>query len=140
MQSKLSKEVYRCKDIVHISKAMETELGYIKEVLSNPKKYDIKTPIAHMINRVPEYISYGDASLKAAGGFSQGKVWWHIERPKEIKVLTLKNLVVTRKCKNTSKLISINLLEFVVVIINYAATTYLFMTYEKEYGYATLLN
>ena len=48
--------------------------------------------------------------------------------------------MVTRKCKNTSKLISINLLEFVVEIINYAATTYLFKTYEKEYEYATLLN
>ena len=75
---KVSIEVYRCKEIVHIRKAMKTELGYIKEVLSNPKKYDLKTPIAHIINRVLEYILYGDASLEAAGGFSEGNFWWYI--------------------------------------------------------------
>ena len=140
VQSKLSREVYRCKEIVHISKAMKRELGYIKDVLSNPKKYELKTPIAHIINRVPDFTSYGDASLEAAGGFSEGNFWWHVEWPKEIKALTLKNLVVTRKCKITNKLISINLLEFVVEIINYAATTHLFQTYEKNYEYSTLLN
>ena len=54
---------------------MKTELGYIKEVLTNPNTYNLKTSIAHIINRVPEYISYGDTSLEAAGGFSEGNFW-----------------------------------------------------------------
>ena len=47
-------------------------------------------------------------------------------RPDKIKALTLKNLTVSRRCTISNKLISINLLEFLVEIINYAAVTSLF--------------
>ena len=140
VQSKIAKEIFKCREMVHINKPMRIELKYIKDVLSNPKRFNLKTHIAHMIDREPEYIAYGDASLEAAGGFSEGNFWWHMEWPEEIKALTLKNLTVTRRCKVTNKLISINLLEFVVEIINYAAVTHLFQCTPSEYEYATLLN
>ena len=40
--------------------------------------------------------------------------------------MTLKNITVTRKCLDTNELVSINILEFAVEIINYAAVTLLF--------------
>jgi hypothetical protein len=140
VQSKIAKEIFKCREMVHINKPMRIELKYIKDVLSNPKRFNLKIHIAHMIDREPEYIAYGDASLEAAGGFSEGNFWWHMEWPEEIKALTLKNLTVTRRCKITNKLISINLLEFVVEIINYAAATHIFQCTPSTYEYATLQN
>jgi hypothetical protein len=126
--------------MVYINKPMKTELKIIIDVLTNHKKYNLKTPIAHIIDRDPEYVSYGDASLEAAGGFSEGNFWWHVEWPDKIKALTLKNLIVKRRCRESNKLISINLLEFAVEIINYAAATYLFNNETNVFEYVTLLN
>ena len=98
----------------------------MKNILSNPNQFNLEAPIAHVINRHPDFISYGDASLEAAGGFSRDLFWWHIEWPDQIKSLTLKKIIVTRKCLDTDKLVSINLLEFIVEIINYIAITQLY--------------
>ena len=105
---------------------MRTELNIMKQILSTPKMYNLETPIAHIIKRDPDFTSYGDACLEAGGGYSENLFWWHIEWPDQIKSLTIKNLTVTRRCLQTNNLVSINLLEFVVDIINYAAITLLF--------------
>ena len=44
------------------------------------------------------------------------------------KALALKRIIVLRRCKVTDKLVSINLLEFAVEIINYAVITVLLQT------------
>ena len=75
VQRKLSREIYKCKEMVYINTPMKTELKIIIDVLSNHTKYNLKTPIAHVIDRDPEYVSYGDASLEAAGGFSEENFW-----------------------------------------------------------------
>ena len=123
VQSKIGKEMYKCKEKTFITNAMRSELKLIHKVLAFPKKYSHETPIAHIILREPDYISYGDASLEAGGGFAKGLFWWHVEWPEEIKSLTLKNITITRRCKMSLELVSINLLEFVVEIVNYAAIT-----------------
>lgn len=46
------------------------------------------------------------------------KFWWHIEFPEEIK----RQMLLYRKDKEDYTLISIKVLEFVAVIINYCAT------------------
>ena len=105
---------------------MRSELNMMIQILSSPSIYDLTTPIAHVIQKDPDFTSYGDACLEAAGGYSEGLFWWHIEWPDEIKAMTLKNITVTRKCLDTNELVSINILEFAVEIINYAAVTLLF--------------
>ena len=75
VQSKLGREMYKCKEKTFISNTMRTELKLIHKVLSCPKKYSHETPIAHIILREPDYISYGDASLEAGGGFTEGLFW-----------------------------------------------------------------
>ena len=81
-----------------------------------------ETPISFLIERTPFASSYGDACLDAAGGYSIDlKFWWHIKFPLEVVFRTLKYLPDNK----SGKLISINVLEFVVVIIDYcAALTY----------------
>ena len=76
-----------------------------------------------MIDRDLDFISYGDASLDAGGGFVENLFWWHTEWSQDVQTLTLKNLIITRKCKLTEESILINLLEFVIEIINYTAVS-----------------
>ena len=121
---------------------MRSELKIMDKVFPNPKQYNLGTPIAHLVQREPDFVTYGDACLEAGGGFSDGKFWWHVEWPESIKNLTLKRLTFTRKCKVTDKLVSINLLEFAVQIINYAAITVMFREHPElcPHGFPLLLN
>ena len=123
---KVAKDTYKCQAKAYINKSMGNELKMMINILSHPKHFNLETPIAHVITRDPDFITYGDACLEAGGGYSENIFWWHEEWPEAIKALTIKNLTVSRKCKESNKLVSINLLEFVVEILNYAAITVLF--------------
>eukprot|EP00957_Ditylum_brightwellii_P130245 9935629-Ditylum_brightwellii.AAC.1 len=69
-----------------------------------------------MIPRDPDFVADGDSSLFAAGGFStQLQFWWHLEWPEEIQARNIKEM----KRDKEGKLISINILEYITVILNY---------------------
>ena len=71
-----------------------------------------------MIPRDPSFTAYGDASIMAGGGYSFDlRFWWHLEWPSEIHHRTIKFWD-----DNKERLVSINLLEFIVIILNYAAS------------------
>ena len=72
-----------------MSKKLRFELKIMDKVLSNPNQYNLGTPIAHLVQREPDFVTYGDACLEAGGGFSDGKFWWHVEWPESIKILLL---------------------------------------------------
>ena len=96
LQSKIAKDTYKCQHKAFINKTMKSELSTMINILSNPDKYNLETPIAHIVKREPDFVTFGDACLEAGGGFSENLFWWHVEWPDEIKALTLKNLRVTR--------------------------------------------
>ena len=74
--------------------------------------------ITYLIKNTPLATAFGDACLDAAGGFSvELRFWWHIAFPTEISRCTPRYLQ-DNKDKN---LISINVLEFVTVIIDFCA-------------------
>ena len=80
--------------------------------------------IAHIVPRDHDFVSFGDSSLYAAGGYSLDlKFWWYLEWPPEIQEKTLKFFKFKVKDPSTGELISINLLEYATAIINYAAAT-----------------
>ena len=59
------------------------------------------------------------AAFKGAGGYSiELGFWWHIDFPEEVKQWTL----LFKSDNEDGTLISINVLEFVTVIINYVAS------------------
>ena len=59
---------------------MRSGIHIIKEILYQPDKYNLSTPIAYVMSREPDFSTYGDACLEAAGGFSKDlEFWWHVE-------------------------------------------------------------
>ncbi len=84
-----------------------------------------ETPITHIIPRMPTVMASGDSCLKGMGGYSISLgFWWHLPFPEEVIQWTL----IHKKDNSDGLLISINVLEFVTVIINYCASLHLFTT------------
>ena len=108
-----------------ISKNMCREIEFFCEKLLPDSGICWETPITHIIQRTPSATAYGDSSLEGAGGYSIGlKFWWHIEFPKEVKLRSL----LHRKDNKDGQLVSINVLEFVTVIVNYIASLHVITT------------
>ena len=98
----------------------------------------MEPPIAFLIERTSFASSYGDVCLDAAGGYSIGlKFWWHFKFLVEVVLRTLKHL----PDNNNGRLISINILECVVVIIDYCAALTVIITEDVTYDpHPILLN
>ena len=82
--------------------------------------------------------SFGDSSLTGMGGYSLTlKYGWHIPVPEEVQRRTL----LHKKDNEDGQLISINVLEFVMVIINYIAALHVVSTTSMTNDpYPVLLN
>ena len=96
-----------------------------------------------MIPRSPDFTSLGDACLYAAGGFSlELRFWWYISWPSEIQQKTLKYYTIKSWDYSADKFISINLLEYAAIIINYAAASHVLSTRQPnpKNPYPVLLN
>ena len=73
-----------------ISKNMRWEIEFFREKLQPGSGICWEMPIAHIIQRTPSAMAYGNSSLEGARGYSIGlKFWWHIEFPEEVKLRTL---------------------------------------------------
>jgi hypothetical protein len=111
--------VHHSKQKYIIGKDMRREIEFFCKILRPNSGVHWETPIAHIIKRTPSATAYGDSSLEGAGGYSIGlQFWWHIDFPEEVKLRTLLHM----KDNKDGKRISINVLEFVTVIINYIAS------------------
>jgi hypothetical protein len=98
---------------------MRKELDFIQQALRPDSGINFKTPIAFLIPRTPTALAFGDSSLLACGGYStEFKFWWHLAFPQEIVEKTLLHI----KSKQDNRLISINVLEYVTVILNYCGS------------------
>ena len=122
----------------NIVPSMREELKFFGLYLKPGSGIAWETPISFLIERTPFASSYGDACLDAAGGYSIDlKFWWHIKFPKEVVLRTLRYLPDNK----SGRLISINVLEFVVVIIDYCAALTVIMTESvTDDPYPVLLN
>eukprot|EP00978_Attheya_sp_CCMP212_P038355 scaffold189184_cov32-Attheya_sp.AAC.1 len=110
-------------------------------ILQQPDKYKWSSPIAHLIDRIADYLAWGDSSLYGAGGFSLDlKFWWQIDWLKAIQDRNI--TTIKMRDPETGETISINALEFATVLINYEAATHAVnqMTNVSAPEYPVLLN
>ena len=114
----IATSVHRCKERYWINATLRAEIDLLTTTLADPS-ISFSTPIAHCISRDPSASVWGDACLYGGGGFSFDlQFWWHLQWPMEVQRRTKLYLANNKN----GKLISINSLEFVSVIINYAAS------------------
>ncbi len=87
---------------------------------------------------MPAFTAFGDSCLKGAGGYSLSLgFWWHLPFPEEVKLCTL----LHKRDNADGLLISINVLEFVTVIINYCAALHMILSKNLTNNpYLVLLN
>ena len=119
-----SKMVNSHSQVYLINETMREELKFIRQALHEKSTIPFEVPIAFIIPRTPTASLFGDSSLISCGGYSIDlRFWWFIPFPDEIVARTLLHL----KNNDDQSFISINVLEYVTVIINYcgALTTYM---------------
>ena len=129
-----AKMIHHAYNEYNINTTMRAEIEFFRDKLKPDSGIDWETPIAHLIPRAPFATTIGDSSLEGAGGFSiKLGFWWHIQFPLEIVQRTL--------LFRDSPLVSINVLEYVTVIINYIAALHVLRTTNvTDDPYPVLLN
>ena len=87
---------------------------------------------------MPTFTTFGDSCLKGAGGYSLSLgFWWHLPFPEEVKL----RIFLHKRDNADGLLITINVLEFVTVIINYRAALHTVLTKNPTSDpYPVLLN
>jgi hypothetical protein len=127
-QSITAKAIHRSRLPIQFNATLRHELRLIERALGSPD-ISIRRPIGHIVPRDPSGTAWSDSSLLAAGGYSVDmKFWWYIEWPEEVQRQTLKYI----KNNKDQKLISINVLEYAGVIINYIASTHYFREHKND--------
>jgi hypothetical protein len=115
--SAAARALWRCKGTNFITTPMRYALRWLTWILLDKHAYFWETPISHLIPRAPDRVIEFDSSLDGAGGISLTNCFlWRLSFPPEIVARTL------RHCAGGPTLIDINLLEFVALVISYAAT------------------
>jgi hypothetical protein len=110
-----AKLVHQSRCQYSITKSMHQEIEFFHKKLLPNSGIRWESPIAHMIPRMPTFITFGDSCLKGARGYSLSLgFWWHLPFPEEIKL----HMLLHKWDNAEGWLISINVLEFVTVIIN----------------------
>jgi hypothetical protein len=112
---KSSQSVHRSKREYYIGKDMRAEIDFLAQALEENSGVKWETPIAHMIKRDPTASSYSDSCLDGGGGYStELNFFWYLTWSRAIYLRTLKFI----SDQSDPIFISINVLEFVSVIIN----------------------
>lgn len=124
---KAAKMVHGSEQKYPIGKDMMAELDFLREVTAPESEVKSETPIAHMIKRDPTAVSWSDACQVGAGGYSTDlKFIWYLQWISEIYNRTLAFLDGSE-----TKFISINMLEFTGVIINWCGATTAIEEYDE---------
>ena len=120
----INRTIHKSNRTHFLNSTAKEELRLVRLALSS---CSLRTPIAHLVSRDPSGKGYSDSSLDAAGGWSTDcKFWWYLEWSEEVRLKTLRY----HQNNRDGKLISINVLEFASVIINYAAMSLYFRLHQ----------
>jgi len=120
--SQLLRKIWHKRTKYHINKSLRMELKLLHSLFKAYQVTPFWSPISHLIRRDPDFSAFGDACLDGAGGYSSSlSFWWFIEWPKAITKNTLRFYTKTYKSLS-GNFVSINLLEYVTIIVSYAAS------------------
>jgi hypothetical protein len=109
----------------NINKTLHYKIEFFCNKLKPDSGIEWETPSAHLIPQTSFATKIGDSALEGAGGFSITLgLWWHICFPDEVVQHTLQ----FKTNNNDGMLVSINILEFVMVIINHCAALHVVWT------------
>jgi hypothetical protein len=109
----------------NINKTMHYKIEFSCNKFKPDSGIEWEMPIAHSIPQMPFATTIGDSLLDGTGRFSITLgFWWHIRFPDEVVQHTLQ----FRSNNDDCMLMSISVLEFVTVIINYFANLHVFWT------------
>ena len=113
--------IWNTKKRFHITNALRKELKLLYYLFSNPDTFPFTSPIAHIIDREPDFEAKGDTCLDGAGGYSTDlSFWWFVEWPEYVKQKTVKYFIKYYYGVQSTRL-SINLLEYIAIILSFAA-------------------
>jgi hypothetical protein len=102
-----------------INETIHEELKFIRQALQEDSKIPFEVPIAFIIPRTPTASLFGDSSLMSCGGYSSDlQYWWFMPFPDKI----VARMLLHFKNNNNQNFISINVLEYVTIIIKYCGT------------------
>ena len=108
-----------CKQTYRIPFSLAAEIAFIQSIMAD-SNFALCTPIGHIVSRDFTYSMFADSCKLSGGGWCTDlSFWWYLEYPQEvIRKAQLKN-------NKHGDYISINALEMMCVIINYAAAIYI---------------
>lgn len=135
---KEAKMVHKSPRTFPVVATLEAEVAFFRDALRPDSGIAFDSPLSHAIKRQSNLLTAGDSCLVSGGGFSTVMQFvWYLDYKPEVVNRTLKHI----KDNKDGLLVSINVLEFVCVIINYAAA-YTVLTTEKitEDPYPVILN
>jgi hypothetical protein len=114
------------------------EIEFFREKLLPNSEICWESPIAHIIPRMSIFITFGDSCLKGARGHSLSLgFWWHLPFPEEVKL----RMLLHKRDNADGLLISINVVKFVTIIINYCAALHIVLSINPTNNpYPVLLN
>ena len=117
-----ARRIHRCKRKYTICKSLREELDFLRRLL-NDSSVPLRTHLGHIVPRDPDFIAAGDSCTEGGGGWSTSlRFWWHLDYAS-----TFSAKIVQRASKQQGRsrdYISINVLETIVVIINFAAAMF----------------
>lgn len=141
--SKIQKMIWNSKLPHNIPTNFRKDIYLLKQFLK-PNNIQLKVPIAHVVKRINDFDAHSDASLEGCGGCSVGLLfWWYLPYPDKIKDKTIKRRFKIRAYSKDGTIISINLFEYVAIILNYAAALYQILydpSIKLQQPYPTLKN
>jgi hypothetical protein len=109
----------------NINRTMCYKIEFFCKKLKPDSGIKWEMPVAHLIPRMPFATTIGDSSSEGAGGFSVTLgFWWHIHFPDKVVWCTLR----FKTSNNDGMLVLINILEFVMVVVNYCAALHVVRT------------
>ena len=119
--SKVAKAMHGCRQKYRIPASLAAELAFLTELIADyNNNIPLSAPIGHLVPRDDLLSMWADSCKTSGGGWSTDlRCWWYLEYPPEVVRRAM------QKNNRHGTYISINSLEMLCVLVNYAAALHI---------------